>query len=61
VRLGQRSGDGAEMALLEWVNYVPQPPKKKPSKEKGGKQQEAAAASKEARSPRKAEAKSVRK
>ncbi|MBU1909050.1 MAG: 50S ribosomal protein L17, partial [Verrucomicrobia bacterium] len=32
VRLGQRAGDGAEMAILEWVNYVPQPKAKKKEK-----------------------------
>jgi large subunit ribosomal protein L17 len=29
VKLGRRSSDSAEVALLEWVNYVPPPPKKK--------------------------------
>ena len=44
VRLGQRIGDGAEVAILEWVNYVPQPKaKKKEKKEKGGEKPEAAA------------------
>lgn len=28
MKLGRR-GDSAEMAILEWVNFVPQPPKKK--------------------------------
>ena len=28
MKLGRRS-DSAEMAILEWVNYVPEPPKKK--------------------------------
>ena len=36
VRLGRRTGDGAEMAILEWVNFVPQAPKKK-AKEDGKK------------------------
>lgn len=27
-KLGRRSSDSAEMALLEWVNYVPPAPKK---------------------------------
>lgn len=34
LKLGRRGGDGAEMALLEWVNYVPEPPK--PKKTEGG-------------------------
>ncbi len=29
IKLGRRASDSAEMAILEWVNYVPQPPKKK--------------------------------
>ena len=29
IRLGRRPSDGAEMAILEWVNFVPQAPKKK--------------------------------
>jgi large subunit ribosomal protein L17 len=33
MRLGRRSGDGAELALLEWVTYVPQAPKKKEPKD----------------------------
>jgi large subunit ribosomal protein L17 len=32
VRLGRRSSDSAEMALLEWVNFVPAPPRKKKKK-----------------------------
>jgi len=35
LKLGRRGGDSSEMAILEWVNYVPQPPKKKETK--GGK------------------------
>ena len=34
MRLATRSSDGAEMALIEWVTYVPQAPKAKPE-EKG--------------------------
>jgi large subunit ribosomal protein L17 len=49
VRLGQRGGDGAEMAILEWVDYVPQPKaKKKEKKEKGGEKSEAKAPEKKA-------------
>ncbi len=29
LRLGRRASDSSEMAILEWVNFVPQPPKKK--------------------------------
>ena len=29
IKLGRRSSDSAEMVILEWVNYIPQPPKKK--------------------------------
>jgi len=29
VRLGRRASDSSEMAILEWVNYVPEAPKKK--------------------------------
>ncbi|HOW98776.1 MAG TPA: 50S ribosomal protein L17 [Kiritimatiellia bacterium] len=49
VRLGQRLGDGAETALLEWVNFVPQPKaKKKDKKEKPGEKPEAKAPEKKA-------------
>ncbi len=34
MRLGRRSSDSSEMAILEWVNFVPQPPKKKETGEK---------------------------
>ncbi len=49
MKLGKRASDSAEMAILEWVNYVPPPPKKKADKDaKGGKktagEKEAAAA-----------------
>ena len=33
VRLGRRASDGAEMAILEWVNYVPKAPKTKDKKD----------------------------
>ncbi len=39
MRLGTRASDSSEMVILEWVNYIPQPPKKKKKKkgeEKGG-------------------------
>jgi large subunit ribosomal protein L17 len=39
VRIGRRPSDSSEMAILEWVNYVPTPPKKrrkKGEKEAGG-------------------------
>ncbi|MBP7830092.1 MAG: 50S ribosomal protein L17 [Kiritimatiellae bacterium] len=49
VKLGQRLGDGAENALLEWVNFVPQPKaKKKDKKEKPGEKPEAKAPEKKA-------------
>lgn len=34
LKLGRRTGDGAEMALLEWTNYTPPEPRKKPAKAK---------------------------
>ena len=37
VRLGRRASDSSEMAVLEWVNYVPEPPKKKVVKAADGK------------------------
>lgn len=33
-KLGKRASDGAETALLEWVNYVPPAPKKTDTDEK---------------------------
>lgn len=36
LKLGRRMSDSAEMAILEWVNFVPQPPKKKVAKEQKG-------------------------
>jgi large subunit ribosomal protein L17 len=49
VKLGRRASDSSEMSLLEWVNYIPQPPKKKKTpargkKEAGGETKEAEAA-----------------
>ena len=40
-KLGTRASDSSEMALLEWVNYVPPAPKKKKKTEgaKGAKQE----------------------
>lgn len=35
LKLGKRDGDGAEMALIEYVGYVFKPKKKKEKKEKG--------------------------
>lgn len=32
LRLGKRCGDNSELAILEWVDYVPQPRKKKAEK-----------------------------
>ena len=34
MKMGKRASDSSEMAILEWVNFVPQPPKKK--EKKGG-------------------------
>jgi large subunit ribosomal protein L17 len=34
MRMSRRS-DSAEMAMLEWVNYIPKPPKKKTEKKPG--------------------------
>ena len=50
LRLATRGGDDAELALIEWVNYIPQAPKAKPE-DKGktkaaGKKEEAKAATK---------------
>lgn len=36
LKLGRRMSDSAEMAILEWVNFVPQPPKKKEAKDAKG-------------------------
>jgi len=58
VRLGQRTGDGAEIALLEWVNYVPQPKaKKKEKKGKAGEKPEAKAPEKKTEKKAKEKAK----
>ncbi|MCS6770403.1 MAG: 50S ribosomal protein L17 [Kiritimatiellae bacterium] len=46
LKLGRRPSDSSEMAILEWVNYVPPAPKK--DKEKGGKQKKEAGTGREA-------------
>lgn len=62
MRLGRRSSDSSEMAILEWVNFVPQPPKpKKDDKAKDAKaapatEAKAEAAEKPAARKRKAKA-----
>ena len=43
MKLGRRPSDTSEMALLEWVNYIPQPPKKKKKEEKASAAPEAKA------------------
>lgn len=48
VRLGPQRSDSAELAILEWVNYIPQPPKKRKKKEKPGERAAPEAAAKEA-------------
>jgi large subunit ribosomal protein L17 len=49
VKLGRRAhSDGAEMSILEWVDYVPQPPKRKADDKKGGKKAAGPAKAKEA-------------
>jgi large subunit ribosomal protein L17 len=37
IKLGRRASDSSEMSLLEWVNYIPQPPKKKKASTRGKK------------------------
>lgn len=58
IRLGRRS-DSSEMCLLEWVNYIPQPPKKKktPAKDKAqaGAETKVAETKKEKKAPAKKE------
>ena len=44
MKLGRRSSDTSEMALLEWVNYIPQPPKKKKKEDKDAAAPDAKAA-----------------
>lgn len=34
IKLGKRMSDSSEMSILEWVDFVPQPPKKSDKKEK---------------------------
>jgi large subunit ribosomal protein L17 len=47
LHLGRRASDSSEMAILEWVNYIPQPPKKKKEKAPAGKAATAPAAAKD--------------
>ncbi len=45
MKLGKRASDSSEMAILEWVDFVPQPPKKKAAasdKSKAGEKEAAA-------------------
>lgn len=42
LKLGKRASDSSEMVLLEWVNFVPTPPKKKEAKDAKGAAQAAA-------------------
>ena len=35
LRLSRRASDSSEMALLEWVNFIPEPPRPKKKDEKG--------------------------
>lgn len=59
IRLGRRASDSSEMSLLEWVNYIPQPPKKKkmPAKDKAqtGVEAKDAGARKDKKAPAKKE------
>lgn len=48
IKLGQRRSDSSEMSILEWVDYVPQPPKPKAEDKKGGKKAAGPAKAKEA-------------
>jgi large subunit ribosomal protein L17 len=41
MRIGRRASDSSEMAILEWVNYVPKAPA--PKKEKKGESKPSAA------------------
>ena len=43
MKLGRRASDTSEMVLLEWVNYIPQPPRKKKKEEKAVAAPDAAA------------------
>lgn len=57
LKLGTRASDSSEMVLLEWVNYVPEPPKKKEGKaakgEKAATDKGAEGSAPAARKPRK--------
>jgi large subunit ribosomal protein L17 len=60
MRLGRRASDSSEMCLLEWVNYIPQPPKKKKTpaqqdKAQAGAETKAAEAKKDKKAPAKKE------
>lgn len=49
LKLGKRASDSSEMAIIEWVDFVPVPPKKKVSKDdkaKGKADEKEATASK---------------
>ena len=48
VRLGPQRSDNAEMAILEWVNYIPQPPKKRKKKTPAGEKEAPGAGAKQA-------------
>jgi large subunit ribosomal protein L17 len=65
LHLGRRSSDSSEMAILEWVNYIPQPPKKKKEKTPADKAAPAPSTAKEkpaeAKKGRKAPAKKEKK
>lgn len=43
-RIGQRAGDGAEMAYLEWINFVPTVKKEAPAKAPAEEKKEGSAA-----------------
>ena len=57
IRLGRRASDSSEMSFLEWVNYIPQPPKKKKSPAKDDAKASAEPKEAEAKKGKKAPAK----
>ncbi len=57
IKLGRRASDSSEMSILEWVNYIPQPPKKKKTPAKDKAQAGAEAKEPEAKKEKKAPAK----
>lgn len=59
LKLGRRISDSSELVLLEWVNYIPQPPRKK--KEPAAKSASKEAPAKEEKKTRKAPAKKAEK